>query len=94
MKKLYTKLEKTSDVLCYFLINEWDIDNENVLTLWKKLNADDKIAFNFDINTIDIDKYFKNQLIGLKRYILKEDMIKLKFHKQRYRWYAFRIAFC
>lgn len=87
MKKLYVKLEKISDVLCYFLINEWDIDNENVLRLWEKLKENDKISFNFDISTIDIDDYFKNLLIGLKKYILKEDMTKSKLHTKRYKRY-------
>lgn len=88
MKKLYAKLEKTSDVLRYFLINEWDIDNENVLKLWEKLEEEDKVMFNFDVNTIDIDNYFKNQLTGLKKYILKEDMMKSNYHKQRYKRYG------
>ncbi|KAJ8961661.1 hypothetical protein NQ318_021259, partial [Aromia moschata] len=84
-KRLYAKLDKTSDVLRYFLLNEWDIDNENVLNLWQKLNDNDKAAFNFDINTIDVNTYFKNLIIGLKKYILKEDMTKAKFHRQRYK---------
>ncbi|XP_018571845.1 fatty acyl-CoA reductase wat-like [Anoplophora glabripennis] len=85
VKKLYTKLEKISDVLYYFLINEWDIENDNVLKLWEKLKENDKITFNFDINTIDMDNYFKNLLIGLKKYVLKEDMTKCKFHMKRYK---------
>ncbi|KAJ8965263.1 hypothetical protein NQ314_004247 [Rhamnusium bicolor] len=79
MKKIYAKLEKTSDVLRYFLINEWDISNTNVVKLWEKLNEHDKIMYNFDINSIDTENYFKNLMIGLKKIYSKRryDQIKV-----------------
>ncbi|XP_057659288.1 fatty acyl-CoA reductase wat-like [Diorhabda carinulata] len=84
MKSIYAKIEKTSDILSYFLLHEWDIHNENMKLLWQKLNSDDKETFNFDVNSIEVNVYLKNVLIGLKKYILKEDMTKSKLHKQRY----------
>lgn len=85
MRKIYTKLEKTSDVLHYFLVNEWDVNNDNVQKLWDKLEKEDKALFNFDINSIELESYFRNLITGLKKYILKEDMTKATLHRERYR---------
>ncbi|CAH1154753.1 unnamed protein product [Phaedon cochleariae] len=84
MRKIYAKLEKTSEVLCYFLMREWIIENDNVRELWEKLGQEDKQIFNFDIDSIDLNTYLSNMIVGMKKFILKEDMTKLKQHKQRY----------
>ncbi|CAG9861086.1 unnamed protein product [Phyllotreta striolata] len=84
-KNIYMKIERTSDILCYFLLREWEINNDNVAKLWEKLNENDQAIFNFDINSIDLNAYFKDMLTGMKKFILKEDMAKSKLHKQRYK---------
>lgn len=85
MKSIYVKIEKTSDILSHFLMNEWDISNESVKKMWENLDEKDRELFNFDINSIDLNLYFKNMVTGMKKFILKEDMTKAKIHKQRYK---------
>nr|XP_023027941.1 fatty acyl-CoA reductase wat-like [Leptinotarsa decemlineata] len=84
MKKIYSQVDKTSNVLQYFLLREWGIDNDNVKELWSKLSTEDRIVFNFDIDSIDIENYFRNMAICLKKFILKEDITKLELHRKRH----------
>ncbi|XP_028128534.1 fatty acyl-CoA reductase wat-like [Diabrotica virgifera virgifera] len=84
MKSVYAKIEKTSDILSYFLLHEWDIHNDNVSILWSKMSQEEKEIFNFNVNSVDFNNYMKNMMLGLKKYILKEDMAKAKLHRQRY----------
>ncbi|XP_074034259.1 fatty acyl-CoA reductase wat [Leptinotarsa decemlineata] len=84
MKKIYSQVDKTSNVLQYFLLREWGIDNDNVKELWSKLSTEDRIVFNFDIDSIDIENYFRNMAICLKKFILKEDITKLDLHRKRH----------
>lgn len=87
MRKIYNKLDKMTDLISYFLINEWDIKNDNILAIWDNLSEDEKRIFNFDVNSISIENYFKNLATGLKKFILKEDMSKTDYHIKRYnRW--------
>lgn len=74
-----------TNILSYFLINEWDIRNDNMNELWNSLWEDEKRIFNFDIDSIALESYLSNLLTGLKKYILKEDMSKGKQHACRYK---------
>ncbi|KAG5861930.1 hypothetical protein JTB14_017414 [Gonioctena quinquepunctata] len=89
MKKIYSKQDKVSNVLRYFLLREFDINNDNVKDLWKKMSDEDKKVFNFDIDSIDLHGYFENMVMGMKKFILKEDINKLKLHKERYKRLTF-----
>lgn len=71
-------------VLYYFLVHEWVIKNENVKALWEKLSPSDRITYNFDVTAIEAETYLRNLMVGLKKYILKEDMTKAQYHKARY----------
>ncbi|XP_050306470.1 fatty acyl-CoA reductase wat-like isoform X2 [Anthonomus grandis grandis] len=85
MKKIYSRLDKVMGVLHYFLIQEWVIKDENVKALWEKLSPQDRITYNFDVMAIKRETYFKNLMAGLKKYTLKEDMSKGKYHEARYK---------
>lgn len=85
IRNIYAKLDRMKHVLTYFLTNEWDINNDNLIKLWNKLSEQDKQLFNFDINSIVLETYFINLLTGLKKYILKEDMSKTSSHLRRYK---------
>lgn len=85
IKKIYSKLDKMTNILTFFLMNEWDIKNDNVLEIWNKLSEEEKRVFNFDINTISLENYLTNLLTGLKKFILKEDMSKVDYHTKRYK---------
>lgn len=74
-----------TNVLAFFLMNEWDIKNDNLMEIWNKLTKEEKVVFNFDINSITLDEYLTNLLTGLKKYILKEDMSKVESHRTRYK---------
>ncbi|XP_066152625.1 fatty acyl-CoA reductase wat-like [Euwallacea fornicatus] len=84
MKKLYVKLDKVTRVFHYFLTQEWTIKNNNLQSLWQKLTPSDRETYNFDLTKIDADQYYRNMMIGLKKYTLKEDMSRAQYHKAKF----------
>lgn len=70
----YTKVHKLIEVLSYFSTREWKMTNDNVNFLWGRLTEADKQLFNFDLNSIDWQEYFRVHCVGIRQFILKEDM--------------------
>jgi Male sterility protein len=70
----------------YFAARDWQIENENVVKLDRKLKAQNITELEFDATTIDWKKYFENMLPGFKKYYFKEsfdnlDQLRMKYKK-------------
>lgn len=57
-----------------FVTRDWEFSNENVKTVWDKMSDADKRIFSIDIQNIDMDEYSKNFMMGMKKYILREEV--------------------
>ena len=78
MYKAYKKLFKITDVLMFFNFT-WTIHNENIMHLWNTLSDYDKKIFPFNITILNDEQhkdYCSNAYIGLRKYIVKEDLSK------------------
>ncbi|CAK9799512.1 Putative fatty acyl-CoA reductase CG5065 [Anthophora plagiata] len=72
--------------LGYFLCNEWVFKNANMLRiLWADLPAAEREIFGYDYSKFSGSKYFYNCLVGVKRYLLKEDLSQLEAAKRHYK---------
>ena len=59
----------------FFAMHEWHFDTTNVKELIKEVNAaDDGELFNIDIRTMNWDDYLKNYMLGIRKFILKDDL--------------------
>ncbi|KAK9745308.1 Male sterility protein [Popillia japonica] len=70
--KLYSKIHKFLDVLSYFSTKEWKCRNDNVMKLWCKMNERDRELFPFNMGSVQWTTYFKNYILGIRKYLLKD----------------------
>lgn len=70
----YEKVHKMTKVLSYFAVREWEISIDNMQKLWRTLSEEDKKIFDFDLNEINWGQYFRNHLLGIRLYILKDSI--------------------
>ncbi|XP_069691444.1 fatty acyl-CoA reductase wat-like [Periplaneta americana] len=88
MIKTYRKLHKFTDVISYFCTRQWKFSNKNVQQMWDKIGEDDRAIFDFNIRNLDWSSYFREALMGVRTFLLKEDPKNLpQAIKKRYRLY-------
>ncbi|KAF7282345.1 hypothetical protein GWI33_002786 [Rhynchophorus ferrugineus] len=81
MSKLYSRIFKLNSVLFYFTTCEWIVKNDNTKAVWNSMSREDQSIFPFDTNSVNTEEYYKNQMIGLKKYALHEDVKDLPKYK-------------
>ncbi|XP_071415108.1 fatty acyl-CoA reductase 1 isoform X2 [Pithys albifrons albifrons] len=74
MMKTITRLHKAMMLLEYFTSHSWTWNNENVTMLINQLNPEDKKTFNFDVRQLHWAEYMENYCMGMKKYVLNEEM--------------------
>ncbi|CAG5119961.1 unnamed protein product [Candidula unifasciata] len=75
--RIQDRLSKAVTTLEYFTSNEWHFHNDNIFMLLSKMSEEDKRTFCFDPRNIDWKKYMLNYCLGVKQFVLKEDMAEL-----------------
>ncbi|XP_036143717.1 fatty acyl-CoA reductase 1 isoform X2 [Monomorium pharaonis] len=64
-------------VTYYFSSNNWEYSNINKSFLTSLIPPEEQKMFSFDYSAYDIKKYFKNSIIGGKKFLLHEDLNQL-----------------
>ncbi|GJQ78030.1 hypothetical protein Trydic_g2376 [Trypoxylus dichotomus] len=83
LTKIQDKLGKAAKCLEYFTTNEWQFEDDNVRTLSITLSDVDRKEFCFDVTQINWEEYIENYILGIRRYIFKENLETLpKARKQ------------
>lgn len=72
--KIMNHLLKTLAVLEYFVNNSWEWSINNTEMLMAELSPEDQQVFNFDVRKLNWLEYTENYVLGVKKYLLKEDM--------------------
>lgn len=88
MVNIQEKLTKAAKCLEYFSTQQWNFRDNNVRKLGELLTAEDRQTFMFDVKEIDWESYLENYVLGIRRFILKENPSTLqeaRFHISRYR---------
>ncbi|GBP60248.1 Putative fatty acyl-CoA reductase CG5065 [Eumeta japonica] len=67
------KLLKLRSVLEYFTLHQFTFLDYNVAGLRKTMSLEDRSIFDFNMNNIDWDSFIETYVIGLRKYLLKED---------------------
>jgi fatty acyl-CoA reductase len=75
--RIQDRLAKAVATLEYFTSNEWHFHNDNIFMLLSKMSEEDKRTFCFDARSIDWKKYTLNYCLGVKEFVLKEDIAEL-----------------
>ncbi|CAN7998803.1 unnamed protein product [Ixodes hexagonus] len=73
MVKLFTKLYKVMVSLEYFTTHEWRFNCTNLLALLQEISPADREIFCIDLRLLDWGRYFKDYVVGTRKFVLKED---------------------
>ncbi|RZF42877.1 hypothetical protein LSTR_LSTR014703 [Laodelphax striatellus] len=74
MVTVQNKLLRAAECLEFFTTHEWKFTNTNMLKLYESLPPSDRELFNFDVNDINWQEYMQLYWLGIRRFILKEDL--------------------
>lgn len=76
MVKIMRRTERAANTGEFFAINEWRFQGENMRRLITAIETTDNDSknFNVDITTLNWDLYVKRCLLGIRKYILNDDL--------------------
>ncbi|CAH0389540.1 unnamed protein product [Bemisia tabaci] len=72
MMTAYVKIHKFLEVIAFFSTKQWKFTNNNVRALWDKMSPADREAFKFDMSTLDWQSMLKENVAGVRKYLLKD----------------------
>ncbi|XP_078578216.1 fatty acyl-CoA reductase 1-like [Branchiostoma floridae x Branchiostoma japonicum] len=75
--KMYSRIERVISSLDYFTSHHWEWSHDNADALMAKMGEEDKKIFKFDCRGLHWPTYMENYVLGIKKYVLKEDMDQL-----------------
>jgi len=85
---IYKKLDSSLQTMDFFVHHEWRWDNEVFLKILHAVPAHERDVFHFDMKSINWDRYYRALTLGIKMYLVKDDMNELPKARrlvQRYR---------
>lgn len=77
MTRMHNQSRQLQEVLIFFTTNEFKWETRNVKEMWDSMDEADREIFDFDIEQLDLDPYYRLWWFGIKKYILKEDVPEL-----------------
>ncbi|XP_018321636.1 putative fatty acyl-CoA reductase CG5065 [Agrilus planipennis] len=90
--KVQRRIFSANMALHYFISRQWAFKNDNFINLNKQILPDEKEQFDFGLQNIDVWVYFKNAILGAKRFLLKESNTNLEQAKVTlYRLYVLHV---
>lgn len=58
----------------YFATRVWTFENDRTQDMWKSMSPEDQELFFFDIHQMDWDYHSQTMCLGLRVYLLKDDV--------------------
>lgn len=90
LSNIYKKMKKANTALVFFANKQWEFSDSNTNALWRDMSEVDKKLFFFDIKQMSWDYYAQACAIGLRLYLVKDDLHTLK--EARIKWEKLRKA--
>lgn len=87
--RLTKKLHHGYEILKPFTTNQYTCTNDNLEAALNDLDPIERDRFNFDITSIDMDKYFRTCYYGVRMGILKEDISNVQAAVRKLRIHQF-----
>ncbi|KAL1426227.1 hypothetical protein MTO96_018412 [Rhipicephalus appendiculatus] len=90
----YEKVRRAVGVLEYFATHGWLFRTNNVQKLLDELSSTDAKLFNFDVRALEWGHYWKNYILGIRKYLFKaEDSKEPDARKHLRRLYVMHLFF-
>lgn len=58
----------------FYVFNKWDFYDDNIIRLWEGLSPKDRAIYPFDVEDIDWDYFNQFHVLGLRVYMVKDDI--------------------
>ncbi|XP_072948530.1 fatty acyl-CoA reductase wat-like [Epargyreus clarus] len=85
MLKFYKKVSKLATILFYFSTQDWKFSDDGVRSMWRSLSSQDRVVFPFSISDMSWDYMTETFLLGLRVYLVKDDLSTLPEARRRWR---------
>lgn len=82
---LYRKVQQFADALEFFTTNQWTMLNDRMRLVYEAMSEDDKLCFPADVRIVNWKDFVHIYCLGLRKYILKEDMNNLDQALKKFR---------
>lgn len=89
IKKTYKKIDEMSNILNYYMSEQWIFRNKNTRTLWKQLNSTDRKLFEFSMESFNWVSYFYTFVRGTRTYLLKDSLETVNHAKRKYKMFKY-----
>lgn len=82
---LYRKVQQFADALEFFTTNQWTFKNTRMRKVYESMSEDDKECFPADIKLVKWADFMHIYVLGLRKYILKENLNNLDQALKKFR---------
>lgn len=65
---------KLNDALIYFMMNDWNFQDDNLVNMYHSLSTTDRIIFNCEIKELSWRNHFIIMGLGIRKYIIKDGL--------------------
>ncbi|XP_065348976.1 putative fatty acyl-CoA reductase CG5065 [Cloeon dipterum] len=89
MVNIQKRLQGGLDLLQYYTTKEWNFTNKKIVEISEQLTQDERECFNTDVKSIQWETYVRDMLLGIRKFILKDDNSTLpaaRRHMNRLYW--------
>lgn len=93
MVRFLEQSKSAMEAVRFFTTQTWEFSSNNMILLHDRLSPFDRQTFDIDIRKIDWESYWENYLLGVRRYLFKQDPSTLPESRKRLkRQQAVRVA--
>ncbi len=95
MFKIAKRFKAAGDTGAFFALHEWNFETGNLKEIIQaaKLTQIDANEFNCDISKMDWDNYVEKYMLGIRQYVLKDDISSLESARLKVKRYL-KISVC
>lgn len=86
--KIYSTVDKSLETCQFFISNEWTWDNKVYNQILQSIPEKEKDTFSFDMSKIEWKSYYEALALGIKVYVLKDDLNELPKAKKLVKWFS------
>jgi len=72
-------------------MHTWNFSDENVVNLFKKMSSADQEIFKFDLAALNWESYMADYYMGIRQFILKDEIATVPAARKRYNRYNFSL---
>jgi len=80
---MYDKAHRSLSALDYYVTNQWTFHTNNLLKLIDVMSPGDQQIFDCDVRSLDWPEYLKVYALGVRLFVLKEDLDTLPAAKRK-----------